>query len=807
MERKITLKQRAFWKSGWFIGIFITLLFLLAKISGFTPLQKLELLAYDYAVQSSMSPAGEQIVIINIDENSISGLGNWPWPQQIIGDVITKLSAHAQLIGLDIYYRAADPLSTQQPLARAVRESGKTLLPVFFNIGREPDTSTTAVPDFISRMNIRQINRSNPNATALTASGLRFSFPQLSDAAAGLGYLSMHPDIDGIVRTEPLAVTYSNQLFPSMSLLLAAKSLNIPMGDLRINLGTDIELGAMNILTDSSLRIYPRFYGNGSGKSFARYSFYDVQSGRIPPGTFDNKIVLIGMATAALSSTYATAVNAQMTDVEFNAHVLQSILKGESFIRPAWAGTAELILLLLIGLYLSFLLPRLNTTIAVTATGALLILLLASSPLLLSGMALWLQTTAAACMLLLGHLICSGLQLATGRGSRRTTVADSNKTNKMLGLSFQHQGMLDMAFEKFRACPANDEILSILYNLALDFERKRHIDKAVSVYEYIAEHDANYQDIQARLENFRNLDDATDASASNGSGLSALLLTSDSKPTLGRYEIIKELGKGAMGTVYLGVDPKINRKVAIKTMALSQEFEADELEGVKKRFFHEAEIAGMLNHPNIVTIFDAGDEHDLAYIAMEFLDGIDLSSYAKPDKLLPPATVLKIIIKVASALKYAHQNNVIHRDIKPANIMILRNKTVTVTDFGIAHITANSKTKSGSVMGTPSYMSPEQLSGKDLDGRSDLFSLGVTLYELLSGKRPFRGDSISKLMYKIAKEPHPDLRELCPKLPESICSLIDRMLCKQAAGRISSSDEVIEGIMQGLKDLQSQRGN
>ena len=798
------MKQNAFWKSGWFVGIIITLLFLSAKITGFAPLQKLELLAYDYAVQSSMSPADERIIIINIDENSISALGSWPWSQQIIGDVITQLSAHAQLIGLDIFYRAANPLNKQQPLAQAVRESGKVLLPVFVNIGEEPDLSNIAVPTFISRMNIRQINRSNPDASALIASGLRFSFPQLSNAAAELGYLSMQTDIDGIVRTEPLAVTYSGQLFPSMSLVLAAKSLNVPMGDLRINLGTDIELGSMNILTDSSLRIYPRFYGNGSGKSFASYSFYDVQSGRIPLSTFDNKIVLIGMAITELSSTYATAVNAQMTDVEFNAHVLQSILKEESFTRPAWAGTAELVLLLLIGLYLSFLLPRLNTVIATSATGALLILLLASSPIMLSNMASWLQTASAACLLVLGHLICSGLKFAPGNGSHRTTAADSNKTNKMLGLSFQSQGMLDQAFEKFRACPANDEILSMLYNLALDFERNRHIDKAVSVYEYIAEHDANYQDIQARLENLRNLEAADNSAANSGGGLSSLLITSGKKPALGRYEIIKELGKGAMGTVYLGVDPKINRKVAIKTMALSQEFETDELEEVKKRFFHEAEIAGMLNHPNIVTIFDAGDEHDLAYIAMEFLDGIDLSPYTKPDKLLPPATVLKIIIKVADALKYAHQNNVIHRDIKPANIMILRNKTVTVTDFGIAHITANSKTKSGSVMGTPSYMSPEQFSGKDLDGRSDLFSLGVTLYELLSGARPFRADSISKLMYKIAKEPHPDIRTKCPNLPESICSLIDRMLCKKAADRISSSDEIIEGIMQGLSDLKRQ---
>jgi serine/threonine protein kinase len=183
---------------------------------------------------------------------------------------------------------------------------------------------------------------------------------------------------------------------------------------------------------------------------------------------------------------------------------------------------------------------------------------------------------------------------------------------------------------------------------------------------------------------------------------------------LGRYEIEKELGKGAMGVVYLGRDPKINRVVAIKTMALSQEFEADELVEVKERFFREAETAGRLNHANIVTMFDAGEEHDLAYIAMEFLKGKDLVPYAKPGNLLPLPRVMSIVARVADALSYAHENNVVHRDIKPANIMYEpESDQVKVTDFGIARITDSSKTKTGMVLGTPSFMSPEQLAGKE----------------------------------------------------------------------------------------------
>ena len=801
--RRTPLKQSALLKSNWLVGIVTTLLFLSAHFTGFTPLLTLEMQVYDRAVKANMRAADGQIVLITIDDNSISRLGNWPWPQPLLSKVMAQLATHARLIGLDIFYHAAAPPDEQQTLARTVRDSGNILLPVFFNISGAPDLSNAAVPDFVSRMNIRQVNRSNPKAAALIASDLRFSFPQLSAAAAGLGHLSMRTDVDGILRTDPLAVEYSGQLFPSMSLALAAKSLNIPMSDIRINLGTDIELGAMNILTDQHLRIYPRFYGDGKGKSFATYSFYDVHSGRIPLSAFDNKIVLIGMTATGISNAYHTPVNTQMTDVEFNANTLQSILKEGYFSRPSWAGKVELAILLFIGLYLTLLLPRLNAVIATATTLILLAILLGSSFMLLTGMALWLQTATAACLLLSGHLLLSGLKFGLGMRRRRITAADSNETNKMLGLSFQGQGMLDMAFDKFRTCPVNDEILSMLYSLALDFERKRQLGKAETVYEYMTNHGANYRDIRARLENIRNSDDATDSSDSNSSGLSALLMTAEGKPMLGRYEIIRELGKGAMGTVYLGMDPKINREVAIKVMPLSQDFEPCELEEVKKRFFHEAEIAGMLNHQNIVTIFDAGDEHDLAYIAMEFLNGIDLAPYTRPEKLLPPATVLKIIGKVAVALAYAHKQGVIHRDIKPANIMVLKNKTVKVTDFGIAHITEQSKTKAGIVMGTPSYMSPEQLAGQNVDGRSDLFSLGVTLYELLSGVRPFRADSISKLMFIIAKEPHPDIRKKCPDLPESICSLIDRMLRKRTADRIATSDEVIEGIMQGLRDLEA----
>ena len=260
---------------------------------------------------------------------------------------------------------------------------------------------------------------------------------------------------------------------------------------------------------------------------------------------------------------------------------------------------------------------------------------------------------------------------------------------------------------------------------------------------------------------------------------------------LGRYQVEKELGKGAMGVVYLGKDPKIGRVVAIKTLALSQEFEGDALDDARERFFREAETAGRLQHQNIVTIFDAGEEHDLAYIAMEFLKGKDLVGFCKEGHLLPVPLVLSIIARVAQALAYAHGQNVVHRDIKPANIMYERESdTVKVTDFGIARITDSSRTKTGLVLGTPSFMSPEQIAGKKVDGRSDLYSLGVMLFQMLTGMLPFRGDSMAALMYNIANTPAPDIRLARQDLPAKVASIVALALEKHVEKRYQNGEQL-----------------
>jgi serine/threonine-protein kinase len=308
----------------------------------------------------------------------------------------------------------------------------------------------------------------------------------------------------------------------------------------------------------------------------------------------------------------------------------------------------------------------------------------------------------------------------------------------------------------------------------------------------MATYKADYKDLQERMKRSTQMSETVILGGAGGHPGGTMVLGGGAeKPMLGRYQVEKELGKGAMGVVYLGKDPKIGRVVAIKTMALSQEFEPDELVEVKARFFREAETAGRLNHPNIVTIYDAGEEHDLAYIAMEFLKGKDLVPYSKPGNLLPLPRVMSIMARIADALDYAHAQNVVHRDIKPANIMYEpESDTVKVTDFGIARITDSSKTKTGMVLGTPSYMSPEQLAGKKIDGRSDLFSFGVMFYQMVTGQLPFQGESMAQLMFCIANEPHKDPREINPGLPVCVSAIINRLLTKNLEQRYQSGKEV-----------------
>jgi eukaryotic-like serine/threonine-protein kinase len=282
---------------------------------------------------------------------------------------------------------------------------------------------------------------------------------------------------------------------------------------------------------------------------------------------------------------------------------------------------------------------------------------------------------------------------------------------------------------------------------------------------------------------------------------STLAVNTTTPGMLGRYRVLKELGRGAMGLVYLGKDPTIQRFVAIKTMRLDQLDHDDKLQEVKARFFREAESTGRLSHPNIVTIYDAGEEDDLGYIAMELIEGTPLKQWARKPNLLPVNEVLLTVATVADALDYAHQQGIVHRDIKPANIMLTKDRIVKVMDFGIAKMASSSKTQTNIVLGTPTYMSPEQIAGKKVDGRSDIFSLGVVLFELLTGQLPFTADNLSAVLFSIAHHPHPPIQSVRADLPPMVQEIVDRALQKELPHRYRRAEEFASELRACLHSL------
>lgn len=260
-------------------------------------------------------------------------------------------------------------------------------------------------------------------------------------------------------------------------------------------------------------------------------------------------------------------------------------------------------------------------------------------------------------------------------------------------------------------------------------------------------------------------------------------MSSKTTKTYGRYEVVRLLGKGAVGEVYLAKDPALDRLVAIKTLPSLAALPPGERREVAARFTREARAAAGLTHPNIVTIYDVGEQDGVPYMAMEYLEGTTLDRHTRRGHLLPPQKVLEIGIQAAVALARAHAAGIVHRDVKPANLVLLPDGTVKITDFGLAKDPGTGLTAQDDILGTPNYMAPEQIAGRTIDGRADLFSLAVTLFELLTGELPFPGDSVSSVLYRIVNEPPRKLRDVAPDLPEDLERLLERMMAKDPAER------------------------
>jgi serine/threonine-protein kinase len=811
---------------------------------------------YDRVQRSAKALPSQDIVIVGIDAASIDKLGEWPWAHDVHATLIERLRADgARVVAWTVPFgssprgetqrvrealalleaselgnseqakqlrallRASGAADPDAHLAAAIRAHGKVVLPIELRL-----TSESTVGGSLPRS---MLIGSNSGSTALGASQLRLPQETFLQAASALGHVGFAADGDGIVRSDAVAVRTGNDSLPSLAAVVAAQALDVAPNQIAVS-ARSLHLGKDAVPLDSKQRALPQYF---RGTTFKELPYWRVWSGDVPSAELQGKIVLIGFSDAdsVESNTLATPIADNLPSITAIASATSSLLDATVYDRSMLATVIEWSAMVIVVLAAAFLLPAVGTVIGAVTTAVILAALAVTEIGLLSSSRLWPQMVLPSIAMIAGYSL-----YLVGELIRRANVRSGSGQNKdstahlrTLGQTFQKQGQLDLAFETYRRCPLDAPTMELLYNLGLDFERRRQTQKAAAVYFHIATRDPNYRDLRARRARVKEDPIEREPPAAEApepgrrpSAASAEVpeppRTAEHRPmtrpvaaeprpgarTLGRYEIERELGKGAMGVVYLGRDPKINRIVAIKAIPLAEEFEDDDLEEARARFFREAEMAGRLNHPAIVTVYDAGEDQGLAYIAMEYLRGQHLSYYADPSRLLPPGKVLLMIARVADALHYAHRQNVVHRDIKPANIMFNSDTDeLKITDFGIARLTDTSRTKTGIVLGTPSFMSPEQLEGRSLDGRSDQFALTVSLYQLLCGQLPFRAESMPRLMQKIATEDHAPIRSVRPELPESIESILDRGLAKSADDRYATCAELalaLRGIAQQL---------
>lgn len=839
--------KKSYWRSDWFSGLIIMLLFLvLSETAWFASLDSQ---AYNLGLRfSSEKDANEDIVVIAVDDKSLQTLGAWPWSRDVLAETTRLLGkAKPRVIGFTMpfdmgQYEASlasveelrktlkrekklsrrvnkalkiteATLHGDENLARSFKSARRIVLAMPYIVSDDPlPGMSPSLPGYMSKFSLPNITVDStmskglgwPKANITRAETLFPPIEVLARKVGGIGVISLNTQ----VNREPLIVQYGEEYLPSFPLALATRSKGLSMQHIVSKITERPMLGGKELNTDIDLNMYPRFYEDQNASSpFKIYSLIDVLDKTVATSVFRDKIILIGLTSPRLAQPLMTPTGQAISPTLAAAHSVSSLLNGDLYGMPDWVGWAQRGLIVIIGIYLMFLVSRFRITTSLFLSLFLLLMIFNAHFVLMSVKSIWLPMTAAAVMLVFGHLVMGTRHYLNAR--LQQVQGELSYANKNLGQSLHAQGQFDQAFEKFRSCDVDKSLLDQIYNLGLDYERKRQFNKAAAVFKYIRDQDAKYNDVDDRIKQNEEASNTVVLSGTQANGANATLISNKEgiqKPRLGRYEIDREIGRGAMGMVYLGRDNKIGRTVAIKTLVISDEIEEDMRAEVKMRFFREAEAAGRLDHPNIVTVYDVGEEHDLAYIAMDFLKGKDLTAYTSAKTLLPPTRVFDIIISVALALDYAHGQHVVHRDIKPANIIYdAATNTAKLTDFGVACLTDASKTKTGTVIGSPMYMPPEQLSGKKVDGRADLFSLGVTMYQMLSGELPFKGDSMANLMYNITNEKHPDIRRY-KNFPDCVSRIINKTLQKEASSRFESGKQMAAAMKRCYPQLKEFQG-
>jgi len=818
--------------------LLITVLVVSLYLGDFTGLKKVQWKIDDlmYVFRGEQATAPE-IVQVNIDDESCDKLGRWPWSYDLLADLVATCNSgqpRTILLNVDLMTRVSEDTSGNITILANQLSWVDNIVLTYDMALAEYSHQRMSKPDYLYRSAMQTDTELGVLDEKASLNVRRPFLPSgiLLQYADGLGFTYMEYDQDRRVRWAPMLVNYDGYYYPSAPLLATALHLGFEPNDIIIKSGQIIQFGQYTIPIDDKGRFFINF--SNPETAFIEYNAVDLLEEQIDLENLKDKLVIIGVSATGAADVFNTPVISSMPRSAVFANIAENIMHANYIKRLDVSTGLNVLILFGFGLFCAVILPRVTLLyrmiilfVCLFILANLSFILFNSYNMLLNSLYLGLEILffILAAPLLdesrfaeggifdLGSLF--GRQPDKGSmdfGSAPDLKHIPVKKLRDAGSEPEFQETEHIESDSTRASNAQENAPE---TKAMDStpppipapDKKSTPQAAFPEWQTgqpISDHlQADSQSSQECEENIAEDPQAesqpsdsekVDQPQQSVQDLSASPLSGtggDRELThLGRYEMKGVIGKGAMGTVFKGIDPAINRPVALKTIRLDFVSDQSEMEELRERLMREARLAGQLSHPNIVTIYDIGSQENLHYIAMEFLEGQTLEDMIKRKVQFSYKIIASIITQICTALQYAHEQGVVHRDIKPANIMVLPDYTVKVMDFGIARVDSSSMTRTGIAMGTPNYIAPELLQGKSVDRRCDIFSVGVVIYEMLTGRRPFKGENLTSLIYSIINDNPPTPSSINEKIPLLFDHITDKALKKNPVERYQKASDL-----------------
>jgi serine/threonine-protein kinase len=760
--------------SGSILYVLISLLVISLYLDRHESLEKLELTIQDtmFKLRGKKDVASD-IAIVGIDDRAVDAAGKWPWNRDKIARLVDVISEQEpKTIVLDMTFSPDENQKAagyNDSLARSIAKAGNVVFG--FHYSQNDAASGFVLPAGLMNSSYKEFDdpASFSKYPPLGASRVYPPEPSLADSANFIGFVNVSIDNDRKIRWQPLVVGFRGEFFPSIQIAAAASYLGLRQKDIEIRVGNGIALGQKVVPTDRFGQMNINF--NGPSGTFKSFSAADLLSRRFAPHELSGKLVIVGYTGFGATNIYSTPVGGSMSGLELDANTIENIIHDNTLKGAGGKVNINLFIMIAIGVFCALILPKISLINRLAVLVIFLVVLLNLNFVLFSTFDMVTKTFYPALEILF-FLAAAPIVKMT-----KETRADSDAEEEEE----------EVDYESLLSSGSSLSTQSWIEPTAPPAPQEQTVMSSTPVRAAASAADTFFMGSTPAPSSTQPLQERQP--------IGNLTATFEPPPTdhFGRYRILRSIGKGAMGNVYQGLDPAIDRSVALKTIRLDQCADPQEADELKERLMREAKAAGKISHPNIVTIYDVGEENGIQYIAMEYLEGQTLENLLKRNFDWDYRTISRTMIQVCEALDYAHENGIVHRDIKPANIMIMEGNKIKVMDFGIARLDKSaSMTQTGTALGTPNYISPEQLKGQPVDRRSDIFSLGVVFYEVLTREKPFKGDSISALIYSILHTDPPRPSEINLDIPRIFDKIIAKALVKDPDLRFQRAKDIAD---------------